>query len=52
MLAILLKSGEDRAAWRRLVRDAFETGKRGDWAVAKEIERPLREHRLLQPLFS
>ena len=51
MLSILLKSDGDRAAWRRSVRESFDVAKRGDWAVASAIERTLREHRLLQPLF-
>lgn len=52
MLSIVLKSDGDRAAWRRSVRDSFDVAKRGDWAVANALERTLREHRLLQPLFT
>jgi hypothetical protein len=52
MLSLILKSGGDRAAWRRSVRESFAIANRGDWAVANAIERTLREHRLLQPLFN
>jgi hypothetical protein len=51
MLGILLRSDGNRAAWRRAVRESFDIGDRGDWATAGAIERALREHRLLQPLF-
>jgi hypothetical protein len=51
MLSCILKSGGNRSAWRRSVRESFEIHDRGDWAVAGAIERTLREHRLLQPLF-
>jgi len=50
MLSCILKSDGNRGAWRRRVRQSFEIGDRGDWAVANAIERTLREHRLLQPL--
>jgi hypothetical protein len=52
MLSIILKSDGDRAAWRRSVRESFEVAKRGDWAVANAMERTLRAHRLLRPLFN
>lgn len=52
MLSIVLKSGGNREAWRRSVRESFAIGNRGDWATANAIERTLREHRLLEPLFS
>lgn len=51
MLGCILKSGSDRGEWRRRVRESFEIGGRGDWAVANAVERSLHEHRLLQPLF-
>jgi hypothetical protein len=51
MLSCILKSDGNRGAWRRGVRESFQIGDRGDWAVANAIERTLREHRLLQPLF-
>ncbi|HEX6099584.1 MAG TPA: hypothetical protein VF432_24940 [Thermoanaerobaculia bacterium] len=51
MLGILLRSDGNRAAWRRAVRESFAIEERGDWATAGAIERALREHRLLQPLF-
>ncbi|HEU4889262.1 MAG TPA: hypothetical protein VFV49_15350 [Thermoanaerobaculia bacterium] len=52
MLSCILKSDGNRNAWRRQVRESFEIGDRGDWAVANAIERALKEHRLLQPLFN
>jgi hypothetical protein len=51
MLSCILKSDGDRAAWRRQVRQSFEIGGRGDWSMANAVDRALREHRLLQPLF-
>jgi len=51
MLSCILKSGGNRGAWRQRVRESFDVGTRGDWAVANAIERTLRAHRLLQPLF-
>jgi hypothetical protein len=50
--SILMKSDGDRSAWRRSVRESFEVAKRGDWAVANALDRTLREHPLLQPLFN
>ena len=52
MLSCILASDGNRETWRRRVRESFEIGDRGDWAVANALERKLREHRLLQPLFS
>jgi len=52
MLSCILKSDGNRDAWRREVRESFEVRNRGDWAVANAIDRKLREHRLLAPLFS
>jgi hypothetical protein len=51
MLSCILKSDGNRGAWRREVRESFEVANRGDWAVANAIDRKLREHRLLAPLF-
>ncbi len=51
MLSCILKSDGNRGAWRQRVRESFDVGTRGDWAVANAIERTLRGHRLLQPLF-
>ena len=51
MLSCILKSDGNRGAWRREVRESFEVANRGDWAVANAIDRTLREHRLLAPLF-
>jgi hypothetical protein len=51
MLSCMLKSDGNRGAWRRQVRESFEVGDRGDWAVANALERTLREQRLLQPMF-
>lgn len=51
MLSCILKSGGNRGAWRRQVRESFQVGGREDWAVANAIDRTLRAHRLLQPLF-
>lgn len=51
MLTCMLRSDGNRSAWRREVRQSFEVGKREDWAVANAIDRTLREHRLLEPLF-
>ena len=51
MLSCILKSDGNRSAWRQSVRESFEIGTRGDWAVANAVERTLRGHRLLQPLF-
>jgi hypothetical protein len=51
MLSCILKSDGNRNAWRREVRESFEVANRGDWAVANAIDRKLREHRLLAPLF-
>jgi hypothetical protein len=51
MLSCILKSDGNRGAWRRSVRDSFEIAGRGDWAVATALERTLRQHRLLEPLF-
>jgi hypothetical protein len=51
MLSCMLKSDGNRGTWRREVRESFAIRDRGDWAVANTIERTLREHRLLAPLF-
>jgi hypothetical protein len=51
MLSCILKSDGSRGAWRREVRESFEVRNRGDWATANALERKLREHRLLEPLF-
>jgi len=51
MLSCMLQSDGNRSAWRRSVRESFAIGDRGDWGVANTIERTLREHRLLAPLF-
>ncbi|HYR29725.1 MAG TPA: hypothetical protein VEU30_14750, partial [Thermoanaerobaculia bacterium] len=52
MLTCMLKSDGNRVAWRRAVREAFAIDGRGDWATANAIERTLRGHRLLAPLFA
>jgi hypothetical protein len=51
MLSCILKSDGKRGTWRRNVRESFEIANRADWATANTIERTLREHRLLAPLF-
>lgn len=51
MLSCILESDGNRDTWRRAVRESFEIGGRGDWAIANALERTLKENRLLQPLF-
>ena len=38
--------------WDLPVRESFAIEERRDWATANAVERALREHRLLEPLFS
>jgi len=52
MLTCILKSDGNRDAWRRSVRETFSIEQRSDWTLANSIDRTLREHRLLKPLFA